>query len=342
VLLAELTCPKEIVLSQDGGRNWIHVSTADETSRVAFRTIVYAPGDSLTVYAGTTGFYSCGSFDIFQPGKGIQVSTNGGRTWAFANNQKTQDASISQMAVDPRDAKTVYAATFNRGLLKTTDGGKNWLTIATEFTQHIPLFSVAISPSNPKIILFGRHRGGLVRSEDGGNTWKIVSSGLPPEATVTSIEFDLSNPQVLYLADSQSGVYRSEDGGKSWKAINQGLELRAVNSLALSKDGKHLYAATEGMGVFRLDLNGQPPDLMPVPAATPVPSAAILPEKSKETALLSTAAVLATSTSEVDSTPAATPEPILPDLCPSSFVLVVLACGLGWGRHHKSRARMGE
>lgn len=342
VLLAELTCSKEIILSQDGGRSWTHVSTADNASRVAFRTIVYAPADPQTVYAGTTGFYSCGSFDISQPGKGIQVSTDGGRTWAFADTLNTQDASISQLAVDPQDAKTVYAATFNRGLLKTTDGGKNWLPIAVQFTQNIALFSVAISPHNPKILFFGRHRAGLMRSEDGGNTWKIVSSGLNPEATVTSIVFDLSNPQVLYLADLLSGVYRSEDGGKSWRSINQGLEQRAINSLSLSKDGRHLYAATEGMGVFRLDLNDQPPEVVPMPTAPPSPTKAIPPEKSTQVAPLPTTVAQATTTSAVASTPAATPEPLLPNLCTSSFLLVMLVCGLGWERRHKSRTRMGE
>jgi hypothetical protein len=41
--------------------------------------------------------------------------------------------------------------------------------------------------------------------------------------------------------------------------MSNGLRTRAVNSLALSADGWHLYAGTEGEGVFRLDFNGQPP-----------------------------------------------------------------------------------
>ena len=46
--------------------------------------------------------------------------------------------------------------------------------------------------------------------------------------------------------------------GASWQALNDGLRMRAVNALALSADGRHLYAGTEGEGVYRLDLDGEP------------------------------------------------------------------------------------
>jgi hypothetical protein len=70
---------------------------------------------------------------------------------------------------------------------------------------------------------------------------------------------DPENPRVLYLSDLASGVYRSENGGDRWTPISEGLRMRAVNRLAISHDGQHLYAASDGEGVFRLDLNGTPP-----------------------------------------------------------------------------------
>jgi hypothetical protein len=100
---------------------------------------------------------------------------------------------------------------------------------------------------------------------DAGISWKRSSNGLNPEATIRDVVCDPVHPKVLYLADVFSGVYRSQDGGQTWTAINTGLLNRAVNKLALSTDGMHLYAATEGMGVFRLDLNSQPPDTLPEP-----------------------------------------------------------------------------
>lgn len=88
--------------------------------------------------------------------------------------------------------------------------------------------------------------------------------GMTPEARISDIIFDLKNPQVLYAADSFSGVYQSKDGGRTWRQINSALHTRAVNRLVISADGLHLYAATEGGGVYRLDINGEPPQSVPV------------------------------------------------------------------------------
>lgn len=59
---------------------------------------------------------------------------------------------------------------------------------------------------------------------------------------------------VVYAADIQTGVYRSTDAGQTWIRMNDGLRTRAVKSVAISADGMTLYAATEGEGVFRIDL----------------------------------------------------------------------------------------
>jgi photosystem II stability/assembly factor-like uncharacterized protein len=73
--------------------------------------------------------------------------------------------------------------------------------------------------------------------------------------------FDPTNPQVVYASDYRSGMYRSTDGGHTWALINQGLHNRAVLGLSVSADGQHLYVATDGEGVYRLDLTGVPPKL---------------------------------------------------------------------------------
>ncbi len=122
-------------------------------------------------------------------------------------------------------------------------------------------------------IFAGVERGAIFKSDDGGITWKRSASGLNPEASVTDIIFDPTNPGTIYLADQLSGVYRSVDGGNTWALINKGLSSRAVNALAISADGMHLYAATEGNGIYRMDINNQPPP----PAQTrPTPNPTIV------------------------------------------------------------------
>ena len=109
------------------------------------------------------------------------------------------------------------------------------------------------------IVYVGFERAGIYRSDNAGEDWRPLPAGLNPEASVSHIVFDSANSQIVYIADRLSGVYRSDNGGTIWSPMNDGLRVRAVNALALSANGGHLYAATEGEGVFRLDLTGRSP-----------------------------------------------------------------------------------
>jgi uncharacterized protein (TIGR03437 family) len=114
--------------------------------------------------------------------------------------------------------------------------------------------ALAIDPANPFVIYAGLANRGVYKTLDGGANWQQANTGMDPQAPIRDIVIDPTNPQVLYAADLHTGVYRSEDGGKLWLQINKGLSTRSVNALAVSSDGGTLYAATDGEGVFRLDI----------------------------------------------------------------------------------------
>ena len=92
---------------------------------------------------------------------------------------------------------------------------------------------------------------------------------LVPWTSIWSIVIDPTNSQIIYAGDHQSGVYMSTNGGSTWVPINEGLSTRAVTAMAISSDGKVLYAATEGEGVFRL---GEVPEVIFVPTAPSGPT----------------------------------------------------------------------
>ena len=165
-------------------------------------------------------------------------------------------ASCSVISTTP--PKRLFAATANHGVLVTADGGRTWSQVAGGVPAASAL-SIAVSPGDPAVVCAGFDRSTLFRSADAGKTWKRSANGLPAEAAITSIVFDPADPATVYASDGFSGVYRSTNAGVSWKALNTGLGMRAVNALAISRDGLHLYAATEGGGAYRLDLDGQPP-----------------------------------------------------------------------------------
>ncbi|MHC4626776.1 MAG: WD40/YVTN/BNR-like repeat-containing protein, partial [Planctomycetota bacterium] len=226
---------------------------------MGWRDIAFAPSDPLTVYAGSSAYFSAGTFDDRMPAAGIFVSRDGGQTWARANNALSETASVIDIAVSGGDPRAVYAATGNAGLLKSSDGGARWTAMNLGVSASMPVLSVAVSPLYPDIVCAGLAGGGLYRSDDYGTTWRLSMDGLPPEAHIAAIVFDPTDGDVMYAADRMSGVYRSTDGGRIWRPINSGLRTRAVNRLAITSDGLHLYAATEGEGVYRFDVNGEPP-----------------------------------------------------------------------------------
>jgi len=318
-LVAGTNWGNSLANSNHGGSRWDRVFDL-AGQRVGWKALVFAPSDPTKVYAGTAGFYSAGSFDENRPGRGIYVSRDRGRTWSPVNDQLSQDAFVNALAVDPHNPDLVYAATANRGLLKTTDGGQSWRGVQGGLPED-SASAVAINPGDPNVIFAGFDRKSLYVSSDGGVTWEASVRGMMAEASPSAIVFDPADPQdTVYVADRSNGVFRSTDAGKTWQIINTGLSMRAINALAISADGVHLYAASEGGGVFRLDLNGEPPTSEM--SNTRSPQQNILPT--------STTAV----SNPVQPTPA--PEPKTPTglPCGSAVILPMIVLGLSrvWRR----------
>lgn len=246
-----------ILQSHDAGSTLHAVSQGAGEGR-GWRAIAFAPSDPTTVYAGTSAFMSAGTFDDQMAAAGIHVSRDRGATWTAANDAVSANANVTALAVDLHDARTVFAATGNHGLLKTVDGGRSWQAINQGLPSEPVALSVAVHPTVASTVYAGLSGAGLYRSLNGGQTWQALPAGLSPEAAVTDILFDPADAQRMYVADRHGGVFHSTNAGVAWTALNDGLRLRSVNALALSADGRRLYAATEGEGVFRLDLGGDP------------------------------------------------------------------------------------
>ncbi len=326
-LIAETNWGNNLLNSTNGGYKWNSVYSIGE-QRIGWRAVAFAPSDTRIVYAGSAGYFSAGSFDGGQPGQGIFISRNGGATWQSANDTNSQTAHVTSLAVDPTNPQIVYAATSGSGLLKTSNGGQSWSLLTGLWSNRERLITVAINPADPDIVFLGLERGGLFISMDGGNTWKHSIKGLIPEGSIASIVFDPTRPQeVMYLADLTSGVYSSVNGGANWTVINNGLRMRAVNALAISADGQHLYAATEGEGAFRLDLNGVPPEpvMSPTPSPTTTLTPTIIPLRGTPTAAPATAATTG---------PTVTPE-TKPGICGGAAMIPLAIIGLAWFRRRR-------
>ncbi len=249
----------DLLVSTDGGRNWTHatgmpVFEGHVGDRYGVRVVAFAPSDPKVVYAGIRRDSHGDDLARNEPGFGVMRSDDGGLTWGTANDAQIAGKNINDLAVHPDNSDVVYAATNRSGIFVTRDGGATWLG-ASEGLGTLKVTSLQISSGDADHIYAGLQNGGIYRSEDGGLSWRPSSTGVAPSATVRDIAVDPTNPDLLYASDHHSGVYRSDDGGRLWTPINDGLRTRAVVALALSSDGGTLYAATEGEGIFRLDIS---------------------------------------------------------------------------------------
>jgi photosystem II stability/assembly factor-like uncharacterized protein len=253
-----------VVESYDTGNSWQllwpQLANGEPTEIVPDSIIdfAFAPSDPAHIYAG---LLEPGCDQWHEPctmGRGgVAISSDGGVTWTLVKHDSIRGIPVFNLTVDPLDANVVYAGT-EIGLLKSVDAGQTW-TAVDGLPGQTRVRAVAISPSSPPRILAGVDGHGVYTSDDGGQTWQAGIAGLEPNGSLHDLVVDPTNPQIVYASDHSSGVYRSTDGGFTWVRINDGLLNRAGMGLAISADGQHLYLATDGGGVFRLDLNGYPP-----------------------------------------------------------------------------------
>jgi hypothetical protein len=204
----------------------------------------------------------------------------------------------------------VYVATDN-GVAVSNDNGNSWAEIDTGLTNR-RVFSVGATSTST--IFAGTAGGGIYRKLSFQTRWTRNNTGLL-NYYVRAIAVNAQDHVYLGTYD---GVYRSTNSGSTWVAINNELLSRSVNALALSSDGLHLYAATEGAGVFRLDLNGQPPQPAPAPTSATSPTNA------------------APSSAVPTTVPTATPGS-KPGICGSAAILPLGLLGLIWHQVLKKR-----
>jgi len=222
--------------------------------------IEFAPSDSNYVYAVSANHNSMIHAYNYESGRGIILSRDGGSSWEVVTGEEFSNAILTDVAVDHHNPSIVYVAA-QTGLYRSTNSGDSWTNLVIK-TPGESVRTVAVHPIDSNRLYVGVSGIGFYLSDDGGKSWRQVYAGLEPNGDYRDIIFDPTEPNTIYLSDIVSGVYQSKDLGESWIKLNQGLTNRAATSLSISSDGLHLYAGTAGGGVFRLDLNGLPPEPM--------------------------------------------------------------------------------
>ena len=137
---------------------------------------------------------------------GVFRTDDGGIRWSTIT-QTLPDRFPTDLAVDPRDDRTVYVVFggFGTGhVFKSTDAGGTW-TDAGAGLPDVPTWAVIVDPFASEHVFIGNDLG-VFESTDGGATWAQTATGLPDAV----MAFDLSVSRVnrkLRMATHGSGVY---------------------------------------------------------------------------------------------------------------------------------------
>jgi photosystem II stability/assembly factor-like uncharacterized protein len=159
-----------------------------------------------------------------------------------------QGSDFGQIAFDPGNPNTIYAALNPDGVFESTDGGVHW-SLISQGVFDLRLSAIAIDPFTPGTLYVGTFGGHVFESADSGVSWfhpepKIHS----PINTIVA-----SEPWHIYVGTYDTGLFANY-GESDCRSMNEGLtslDVRSVTFSCYPPTGPTSYVATHGGGVFR-------------------------------------------------------------------------------------------
>ncbi len=141
---------------------------------------------------------------------------------------------VSDIALDPNDSASYFAAFGRGGLMKTADDGGSFAG-ALDDQDVSSMGAVAISPADSKVVWAGSGEAndrnssgwgnGVYRSTDGGGTWTHVGleatkciARIVPHPTDANVAFAAAMGD-LWNDSAERGLYKTSDGGKTWSLV---------------------------------------------------------------------------------------------------------------------------
>nr|HWA82090.1 hypothetical protein [Fimbriimonadaceae bacterium] len=138
---------------------------------------------------------------------------------------------INDVAFDPHNSSTIYAAAPAGGVWKSTDSGSTW-TALTDAWSDLSTSSITVDPHDSNTIYvgtgdfdgYGGIGQGVMRSTDGGATWSSWGPSAASSYAVRHILVDPEDSTIVTLitgrgASGAGQVWRSDDGGETWTAV---------------------------------------------------------------------------------------------------------------------------
>jgi photosystem II stability/assembly factor-like uncharacterized protein len=224
--------------STDGGASWRRLSKLDASDDLVVDHIVVDAAHLGTVFAA--------AWKLDQPGGGLWVSRDSGRSWSAVEELRGQ--SIRALAQAPSEPIILIAGTLE-GVFRSMDSGATWAQISPAESREIhEVESLAIDPANPDVIYAGTWHLPW-KTTDGGKNWHNIKRGVIDDSDVFSIIIDPAQPKIVF-ASACSGIYKSENAAELFRKI-EGIPSTARRTRVLKQDPANrevVYAGTtEGL-----------------------------------------------------------------------------------------------
>jgi len=224
--------------SVNSGASWSRLAQLDAADDMVLDSIVVDAANPSTIYAA--------AWKIDEPGGGLWISRDGGKTWKQAETLRGQ--SILAFVQAPSNPKLLFAGTL-QGVFRSPDSGATWAQISPPGSKEIhEVESLAVDPVDPEIVYAGTWHLPW-KTTDGGTTWKNIKQGVIEDSDVFSIIVDPVKPRTVFLS-ACSGIYKSENAGELFHKV-EGIPSDARRTRVLMQDPKNheiVYAGTtEGL-----------------------------------------------------------------------------------------------
>ena len=182
---------------------------------------------------------------------GVYRSTDAGASWAPAHEGLPLPLKVYDLAFDPSDSRSLYAAT-PAGVFGSTDRGGHWNPTPRKLPT--PAASVAIDPKAPATLLTGTGDGRLFVSDDGGERWRLTALEIPSvlPSAIHVLTIAPGDPSILFAHGPGHRVTaRSIDGGLTWELLASPGFGDVVELLVDPRDPKRVLASVgQAGGVF--------------------------------------------------------------------------------------------
>jgi photosystem II stability/assembly factor-like uncharacterized protein len=250
--------------TNDAGKTWTNVGL--RASKHIGRVVTH-PTNPEVVWVAAQG-------SVWGPGgdRGVYKTSDGGQTWTRTLHVD-EDTGATDIAIDPQDPNTLYAAMYQRrrtafgfdgggagsGLYKSTDGGSTWTKLTGNGLPSGDMGRIGISVfrKDPRVVYvsieqgfrynastaYTERRAGIYRSNDKGATWRHMSDWNPRPMYASQPVVDPNDDRRIYMMNSYS---YSNDAGETFTTPRQTLHGDDRFVWINPRDSQHVIKLDDG------------------------------------------------------------------------------------------------